>query len=227
MILRRVARDYFLLQSTDAGQTFQAADGGLPRLPLRKILTDPTDSSGNTAYVANVIGQGQPLSPATDAVSFIKGHKSGARRQVLESGLPETTRLPSTLPEILLCKLSRPCRGILRGDVQVRYARSWPSTMRTTRGSDCTRGHARRRRCQHDGLGAWQKLRPLVCYLSFAAVGSGQHLRATTPGRYSHQAAIDSAEETASASSSDCRPAWPTGSDCCSRQSGPTDALSY
>jgi photosystem II stability/assembly factor-like uncharacterized protein len=44
------------VKSTDAGQTFQAADGGLPRLPLRKILTDPTDSSGNTAYVANVIG---------------------------------------------------------------------------------------------------------------------------------------------------------------------------
>jgi photosystem II stability/assembly factor-like uncharacterized protein len=45
-----------VVKSTDAGQTFQAADGGLPRLPLRKILTDPTDPSGNTAYVANVIG---------------------------------------------------------------------------------------------------------------------------------------------------------------------------
>ncbi len=45
-----------VVRSTDAGQTWQAADGGLPRLPLRKILTDPNDPSGNTAYVANVIG---------------------------------------------------------------------------------------------------------------------------------------------------------------------------
>jgi hypothetical protein len=45
-----------VVRSTDAGQTWQVADGGLPRLPLRKILTDPTDLSGNIAYVANVIG---------------------------------------------------------------------------------------------------------------------------------------------------------------------------
>jgi photosystem II stability/assembly factor-like uncharacterized protein len=45
-----------VVKSIDAGQTWQVADGGLPRLPLRKILTDPTDPSGNTVYVANVIG---------------------------------------------------------------------------------------------------------------------------------------------------------------------------
>jgi hypothetical protein len=45
-----------VVKSTDAGQTWQVADGGLPQLPLRKILTDPTDPSGNTVYVANVIG---------------------------------------------------------------------------------------------------------------------------------------------------------------------------
>ena len=45
-----------VVRSGDAGQTWQVADGGLPRLPLRKILSDPNDLSGNTAYVANVIG---------------------------------------------------------------------------------------------------------------------------------------------------------------------------
>ena len=45
-----------VVRSIDSGQTWQAADGGLPRLPLRKILADPNDPSGNTAYVANVIG---------------------------------------------------------------------------------------------------------------------------------------------------------------------------
>jgi hypothetical protein len=45
-----------VVRSTDSGQTWQAADGGLPRLPIRKIATDPTDPSGNTAYVANVVG---------------------------------------------------------------------------------------------------------------------------------------------------------------------------
>jgi len=45
-----------VVKSTNAGQTWQVADGGLPRLPLRKILADPNDPSGNTAYVANVIG---------------------------------------------------------------------------------------------------------------------------------------------------------------------------
>ena len=45
-----------VVKSTDAGLTWHVADGGLPRLPLRKILTDPNDLSGNTAYVANVIG---------------------------------------------------------------------------------------------------------------------------------------------------------------------------
>jgi photosystem II stability/assembly factor-like uncharacterized protein len=45
-----------VVKSTDAGQTWQVADGGLPRLPLLKTLTDPTDPSGNIAYVANVIG---------------------------------------------------------------------------------------------------------------------------------------------------------------------------
>jgi len=45
-----------VVRSTDAGQTWQVADGGLPRLPLRKILCDPNDPSGNTVYVANVIG---------------------------------------------------------------------------------------------------------------------------------------------------------------------------
>ena len=38
------------------GQTWHVADGGLPRLPLTKILADPNDASGNTAYVANAIG---------------------------------------------------------------------------------------------------------------------------------------------------------------------------
>ena len=45
-----------MVRSTDAGQTWALADGGLPRLPIRKILADPNDASGNTAYVANVIG---------------------------------------------------------------------------------------------------------------------------------------------------------------------------
>ena len=45
-----------VVRSTDAGQTWALADGGLPRLPIRKILADPNDASGNTAYVANVIG---------------------------------------------------------------------------------------------------------------------------------------------------------------------------
>jgi hypothetical protein len=45
-----------VVKSIDAGQTWQAADGGLPRLPIRKIATDPNDPTGNTAYVANVIG---------------------------------------------------------------------------------------------------------------------------------------------------------------------------
>jgi len=45
-----------VVRSSDAGQTWQVADGGLPRLPLRKILCAPNDPSGNTVYVANVIG---------------------------------------------------------------------------------------------------------------------------------------------------------------------------
>jgi len=45
-----------VVKSTDAGQTWQVADGGLPRLPLRKILADPNDVLGNTAYVANAVG---------------------------------------------------------------------------------------------------------------------------------------------------------------------------
>ncbi len=45
-----------VVRSTDAGQTWQVADGGLPQLPLRKILADPADPTGNTACAANVIG---------------------------------------------------------------------------------------------------------------------------------------------------------------------------
>jgi photosystem II stability/assembly factor-like uncharacterized protein len=43
-----------VVKSTNAGQTFTVADGGLPRLPIRKILADP--SNVNVAYVGNVIG---------------------------------------------------------------------------------------------------------------------------------------------------------------------------
>ena len=45
-----------VVKSSDDGQTWQVADGGLPRLLIEKILADPTDASGNTVYLANVIG---------------------------------------------------------------------------------------------------------------------------------------------------------------------------
>jgi photosystem II stability/assembly factor-like uncharacterized protein len=64
------------VKSIDAGQTWQAADGGLPRLPIRKIATDPNDPTGNTAYVANVIG----VYRATDG---------GASWTLFGNGLPQ------------------------------------------------------------------------------------------------------------------------------------------
>ena len=43
-----------MVRSTNAGQTYALADGGLPQLPIRKILADP--SNPNVAYVGNVVG---------------------------------------------------------------------------------------------------------------------------------------------------------------------------
>ena len=50
-----VSRNH-VVKSTDGGQTWQVADGGLPRLAVEKIVLDPTDASGNTVYLANIIG---------------------------------------------------------------------------------------------------------------------------------------------------------------------------
>jgi hypothetical protein len=65
-----------VVRSADSGQTWQVADGGLPRLPMRKILADPTDPSGNTAYVANVIG-------------IYKTTDGGAHWTLFGNGLPQ------------------------------------------------------------------------------------------------------------------------------------------
>jgi hypothetical protein len=45
-----------IVRSDDAGQTWKLADGGLPRVPVKKVLADPRDGSGKTAYAATVIG---------------------------------------------------------------------------------------------------------------------------------------------------------------------------
>ena len=62
-----------VVKSNDAGQTWQVADSGLPRLPLRKILTDPTDPTGNIAYVANVIGVYRTTNGGTTWTRFGNG----------------------------------------------------------------------------------------------------------------------------------------------------------
>jgi hypothetical protein len=62
-----------VVKSTDAGQTWHAADGGLPQVPIDKILTDPTDTSGNTVYVANVIGVYRTTDGGTSWTRFGNG----------------------------------------------------------------------------------------------------------------------------------------------------------
>lgn len=59
-----------VVKSTDAGQSWQVADGGLPRLPLRKILTDPNDATGNTAYAADAIGVYRTINGGTTWTRF-------------------------------------------------------------------------------------------------------------------------------------------------------------
>ena len=43
-------------RSTDGGATWSNATGDLPKLPINKVVVDPRDASGNTAYVADWIG---------------------------------------------------------------------------------------------------------------------------------------------------------------------------
>lgn len=45
-----------MLKSTDGGNHWSAAANGLPDLPMRKIVPDTTDTSGNTVYAATWIG---------------------------------------------------------------------------------------------------------------------------------------------------------------------------
>lgn len=43
-------------RSADGGNTWSDATGDLPQVPVNKVVVDPTDSSGNTLFVANWIG---------------------------------------------------------------------------------------------------------------------------------------------------------------------------
>jgi photosystem II stability/assembly factor-like uncharacterized protein len=43
-------------KSSDGGASWGDATGDLPKLPINKVVVDPADASGNTAYVANWIG---------------------------------------------------------------------------------------------------------------------------------------------------------------------------
>jgi len=62
-------------RSADGGATFSNATGNLPRLPVNKLVVDPSDATGNTVYVANWIG----VYRTTDA---------GAHWSAVGSGLP-------------------------------------------------------------------------------------------------------------------------------------------
>jgi hypothetical protein len=89
-----------IARSTDGGATWSVADTGLPSVSVIKVLPDPKDASGNTAYAVTLIG----IYQTTDG---------GASWSLFGAGLPHVTVSDAYLsPDGHLMRIATYGRGV-------------------------------------------------------------------------------------------------------------------
>jgi photosystem II stability/assembly factor-like uncharacterized protein len=89
-----------IARSIDGGNTWLVADTGLPSVPVNKVLPDPKDPSGNTAYAVTLIG----IYQTTDG---------GASWSLFGAGLPHVTVSDAYLsPDGHLMRIATYGRGV-------------------------------------------------------------------------------------------------------------------